>query len=68
MLKAVGPDAAVCSCEPIRSVGVALSSVGANFPVVGLVAAGERYVGPAELVVDVVVTEGFVRKLSLHWK
>ena len=61
------PDAVVRSCEPARCVGVARSSVSADFPVVRLVVAGKMDVGPAELVVCFVVIEGFVRKLSLHW-
>ena len=61
-----GPDAAMCSRNPVRSVGIARSCVRADFPVVWLVAAVGN-VGSARLVVSFGVTEGFERKLYLLW-
>ena len=63
----LGPDAALWSCRPVRSVGAALSCVSANFLVVWSEAAGGGDVGPAILVVCFVVAKGFERKLCLRW-
>ena len=62
----LGPDATMCSRNPVRSVVIALSCVRADFSVVWLVAAVGNE-GSAKLVVSLVVKEGFVNKLYLLW-